>query len=50
MDREVVIASGIRTAIRDFGGALSGTPPCELATAVARETIVRSGIDAGKIG
>jgi len=43
---EVVIASAVRTAIGDFGGALSGLAPCELGTLVAREAIARAGIPA----
>lgn len=43
---DVVITSGVRTAIGDFGGALAGVPPCELAAAVLGEAISRSGINA----
>ena len=39
--RDVVITSGVRTAIGDFGGALSGIPPCDLAIAVAIEAYNR---------
>ncbi|TYC63475.1 acetyl-CoA C-acyltransferase [Rhodobacterales bacterium] len=49
MTNTVVIASGVRTAIGDFGGALSNTSPCDLAAAVAREAIQRAGIDAGDV-
>lgn len=45
MFENVVIASGVRTAIGDFGGALAGTSPCELATLVAREAISRASAD-----
>ena len=30
-DREVVILSGVRTAVADFSGALKDVPPTELA-------------------
>lgn len=50
MTRNVVIASGVRTAIGGFGGALSGVAPAELAAQVAREAIARAGIDAADIG
>ena len=50
MSRTVVIASGVRTAIGDFGGALAGTSPCELGAIVAREAIARAGIAASDIG
>jgi len=44
LKRSVVIASGVRTPIGDFGGALAGIPPCDLGAAVAREAIARAGI------
>ena len=47
--REVVITSGVRTAIGDFGGALSSMPPCELAILVAIEAISRAGVEANMI-
>ena len=34
--KDVVILDGARTAIGTFGGSLAGTPPSELATAVAK--------------
>ncbi len=50
MSRNVVIASGVRTAIGDFGGTLASIPPCELAAIVAREAIARAGVSAEDIG
>ena len=44
MSRTVVIASGVRSAIGDFGGALAGLSPCDLGAAVAAEAIARAGI------
>lgn len=44
MSRSVVIASGVRTAIGDFGGALAGHAPCDLAALVAREAISRAAL------
>ncbi|MCR9057196.1 beta-ketothiolase BktB [Roseibium album] len=44
MLENVVITSGVRTAIGSFGGALAGTTPCDLARAVAAEAISRAGI------
>jgi acetyl-CoA C-acetyltransferase len=44
--RKVVITFGIRSAIGDFGGALSGISPCDLATSVAIEAIARAGVGA----
>ena len=47
---EVVILSGVRTAIGDYGAALKDIPPTELAALVVRESIARSGIAAADIG
>ncbi|MGX1306356.1 acetyl-CoA C-acetyltransferase [Amorphus suaedae] len=49
MERSVVIASGVRTAIGTFGGALRAVPPTTLAAQVAREAIARSTLEAGEI-
>src|ERR1700694_5580388 len=48
--REVVVLSGVRTAIGDYGGSLKDVPPVELASAVVREAIARAGVDAGQVG
>lgn len=48
--REVVILSGVRTAIGDYGGALKDVPPTDLAAQVVREAVKRAGIDAGQVG
>ncbi|MGY8908062.1 hypothetical protein ABXT70_04690 [Candidatus Njordibacter sp. Uisw_039] len=40
--REVVITSGVRTAIGDFGGALSTISPCDLAISVTSLSMVMS--------
>src|SRR6202163_1496125 len=42
--REVVIMSGVRTAIGDYNGGLKDKPPTELAAAVVREVVKRAGI------
>jgi len=47
--REVVIASGVRTAIGDFGGALKDVPASELGVIVAKEAINRAGISPNDI-
>lgn len=39
---DVIIASAVRTAIGDLGGALAGIPPTDLATQVARAAIERA--------
>src|ERR1700674_2341413 len=48
--REVVILSGVRTAIGDFGGGLKDKPPTELAAAVVREAVKRAGIKPEEVG
>lgn len=50
MQREVVLVSGVRTAIGDFGGALKDVPPTELAAQVIREGVKRAGIDPAQVG
>ncbi len=50
MAKDVVILDGARTAIGTFGGALAGTPPTALATAVAKEAMARSQVEPGQIG
>ncbi|NTV65032.1 MAG: acetyl-CoA C-acyltransferase family protein [Oscillochloris sp.] len=49
-DREVVVLSGVRTAIGSFGGSLKDYPPSELAALVVREALARSGVEAAEIG
>jgi acetyl-CoA C-acetyltransferase len=48
--REVVVLSGVRTAIGDFGGGLKDKPPTELAAAVVREAVKRAGIQPQDVG
>lgn len=43
--RDVVILSGVRTAIGDYGGALKDIPPVELAARVVAEAVKRADID-----
>jgi acetyl-CoA C-acetyltransferase len=47
--REVVILSGVRTAIGTFGGSLKDTPPTELGALVVREAVARAGVEAAEI-
>src|SRR5262249_35157188 len=42
--REVVVLSGVRTAIGDFGGALKDVPPTELAAKMGREAVNRAKV------
>lgn len=48
--REVVILSGVRTAIGDYGGSLKDIAPTELAAKVVREAVVRARIDPNEVG
>jgi acetyl-CoA C-acetyltransferase len=48
--REVVVVSGVRTAIGDFGGSLKDIPPTELGAKVAKEAIARAGIEPAEVG
>jgi len=50
MSREVVIASGVRTAIGTFGGSLKDTPPTELAALVVREALARAKVEGKDVG
>ena len=48
--REVVILSGVRTAIGDYGGSLKDIPPTELAAKVVKEAVSRAKIDPNEVG
>ena len=48
--REVVVLSGVRTAIGKYGGSLKDQPPSELAAAVVREAVKRAGVAPADIG
>jgi acetyl-CoA C-acetyltransferase len=48
--REVVILSGVRTAIGDYGGSLKDVPPSELAAQVLREAVSRAKVDPKDVG
>ena len=50
MTREVVVVSGVRTAIGTFGGSLKDTPPTDLAALVVRESLARAGVDGKDVG
>ena len=49
-DREVVILSGVRTAIGDYGGSLKDIPPADLAARVVKEALSRAKIDPAQVG
>jgi acetyl-CoA C-acetyltransferase len=48
--RDVVIVSGVRTAIGDYGGSLKDIPPTELGARVVREAVARAKFDPARIG
>jgi acetyl-CoA C-acetyltransferase len=49
-EREVVVVSGVRTAIGDYGGALKDLAPTELAAQVIREAVKRAGLEPKQVG
>ncbi|MEA3119982.1 MAG: acetyl-CoA C-acetyltransferase [Paraburkholderia sp.] len=50
MQREVVVVSGIRTAIGDFGGSLKDFAPTELGARVVREVLSRAQVNGDEVG
>ena len=48
--REVVIVSGVRTAIGTFGGSLKDVPPTRLGAIVVREALARAEVDGAEVG
>jgi len=50
MQREVVIASGVRTAIGDFGGSLKDLSPTDLGARVVREALARAQVQGDDVG
>jgi len=50
MSREVVVVSGVRTAIGTFGGSLKDIAPTELGAQVVREALKRANTDGKDVG
>lgn len=50
MAHEVVVVSGVRTAIGTFGGSLKDVAPCELGALVVREALARAGVKGEDVG
>ncbi|MEM5419960.1 beta-ketothiolase BktB [Paraburkholderia ferrariae] len=50
MEREVVVASGVRTAIGDFGGSLKDFSPTDLGARVVREALSRANVEGDAVG
>src|SRR5919204_3545524 len=49
-EREVVVLSGVRTAVGRYGGSLKEVPPTELAASVVREAVKRAGVAPADVG
>ncbi|MEM7195738.1 MAG: beta-ketothiolase BktB [Pseudomonadota bacterium] len=47
---DVMLVSGVRTAVGDFGGGLKDVAPGELGAAVVREAVKRAGIEPETVG
>ncbi len=47
---EVIVASAMRTAIGDFGGALKDVPPCDLGATVIKAALERAGVKGDEVG
>ncbi|MBN3780844.1 acetyl-CoA C-acyltransferase family protein [Burkholderia sp. Ac-20345] len=50
MQREVVVVSGVRTAIGDFGGSLKDIAPTALGAKVVREVLQRAQVSGDEVG
>ncbi|TAL99608.1 MAG: acetyl-CoA C-acyltransferase [Paraburkholderia sp.] len=50
MQREVVVVSGVRTAIGDFGGSLKDFAPTDLGARVVREVLSRANVEGDDVG
>ena len=48
--REVVVVSGARTGIGDYGGSLKDLPATKLGTIAIKEAVARAGIDPASVG
>ena len=48
--REVVVVSGVRTAIGTFGGSLKDSPPTVLGATVVREALSRATVEGAEVG
>ena len=50
MTREVVVVSGVRTAIGTFGGSLKDIAPTELGAQIVRESLALANVDGKDVG
>src|SRR5687768_17648839 len=49
-NREVMVVSGVRTAIGDYGGALKDMPATRLGTVAIKEAVARAKVDPASVG
>ena len=49
-NREVVVVSGARTAIGDYGGALKDMPATKLGATAIKEAVARAKIEPARVG
>lgn len=50
MAREVVLVSGVRTAIGTYGGSLKDIPPVDMAATVVKEALARAQVEGKDVG
>ena len=50
MAREVVVLSGVRTGIGDYGGSLKDVAPTALGAAAIKESVARAKVDPAEVG
>ena len=50
MTRDVVVVSGVRTAVGTFNGSLKDVPPTQLGALVVREALARAKVDGADVG
>jgi acetyl-CoA C-acetyltransferase len=48
--KDVLVLSGVRTAIGKYGGGLAPVPPCDLAATVVTEAVDRAGVAPADVG
>ena len=48
--REVVVVSGVRTAIGDYGASLKDVPPTKLGAIAIKEAVARAKVDPASVG
>ena len=50
MAREVVVVSGVRTAIGTYGGSLKDIAPVDLGAIVVKEALARAQVEGNEVG